>query len=157
MLTGVSPEAAENGQNLAFAATNIWSARSVMLQQIRGPSSLPFTPPTLSGGTDHIVLGLRAFGLEKQAAAIGGRHLLNDADWKMTLRAAISEPSTRFTINLNGFSGSSTYSQVMGAVQRGMTRSATATEWEMAQLHQAGRLQGSTFMRDGKVLENPFK
>ena len=39
MVTGVSPQTAENGENMAFAATNLWSARSVLMQQLRGPSA----------------------------------------------------------------------------------------------------------------------
>ncbi len=42
--TGVSPADAENGQNLAFAATNLWSARSLVLQQIRQPTVTSFSP-----------------------------------------------------------------------------------------------------------------
>jgi hypothetical protein len=50
MLTGVSPQAAENGQNMVAAVAGIWSAGSLM-QQIRGPSAaapLAATAPPLA-------------------------------------------------------------------------------------------------------------
>ncbi len=42
MLTGVSPQAAENGQNMVAAVAGIWSAGSVM-QQIRGATAAPLS------------------------------------------------------------------------------------------------------------------
>jgi hypothetical protein len=126
------------------------------VQTIRGAASSPSLAAGVAADQDHIILGLRAFGLEDQAKAIGARHLLADQNWRASLQDAIRNSNTRFTISLDGFSGSGTYSQVMGAVQRGLTNKATATEWELAQLYQSGRLQGASFMRDGKVLQNPF-
>lgn len=105
---------------------------------------------------DHIILGLRANGLEQTAEQIGARHLLNDANWRTSLQTAIAKPSTKFTISVDGFSGSTTYSQIMGAAQRGMTPAARATEWEMSQLYQAGRLGDATLMQGGKIIPNPF-
>lgn len=105
---------------------------------------------------DHIVLGLRAQGLENTAATVGGRTLLKDPEWMASLQKAIGDPSTRFTVSLDGMSGSSTYSQVMGAAQRGAGGAGSYTDWEMAQLFQGGRLADTTFMRAGSVVENPF-
>ena len=42
MLTGVSRESAENGENMAFAATGLWSAGSLM-QRLRGPTAAPLS------------------------------------------------------------------------------------------------------------------
>lgn len=46
----------------------------------------------------------------------------------------------------------------MGAAQRGAANgtSGWATDWELSQLYQAGRLGDTTFVRGGSVVENPF-
>ena len=123
-------------------------------------SSLQRTRVAANGAAqgDHIVLGLRDFGLKDTASKVGGRTLLKDDDWMSSLRAAIDDPSTKFTVSLDGMSGSSTYAQVMNAVQRGAGAGTKgwATDWEMLQLHEAGRLPGVTFMRGGSVVENPW-
>lgn len=59
-------------------------------------------------------------------------------------------------MSLDGFSGSSAYSQVMGAAQRGAGGAGGYTDWEMAQLYQAGRLADTTFVRGGVTIPNPF-
>jgi Skp family chaperone for outer membrane proteins len=105
---------------------------------------------------DHIVLGLKNFGLEETAGKVGGRTLPSDPAWQDTLRAAVGNPSTRFTVSLDGMSGSSTYSQVISAAQRGVAGAGGYTGWEMAQLYPAGRLGDTTFLRGGSVVENPF-
>ena len=71
------------------------------------------------GAGDHIVLGLEAHGLEATAAKVGGRTLLSDPEWMGTLQRAVGDSSTKFTVSLDGLSGSSTYSQIAGAAQRG--------------------------------------
>jgi len=79
-------------------------------------------------------------------------------DWMNALREAVSNPNTRLTVNLSGFEGASTYSQVMGAAQRGMGAGARATEWEIAQLYQAGRLGNTNFVNSaGEAIPNPFQ
>lgn len=105
---------------------------------------------------DHIVLGLRAHGLEGTAVKVGGRTLLNDADWMASVQRGVANPSTKFTVSLDGMSGSSTYSQVMGGAQRGLGGAGSYTDWEMAQLYQGGRLADTTLVRGGQVVENPF-
>jgi RHS repeat-associated protein len=105
---------------------------------------------------DHIVLGLQNFGLEDTASQAGGRTLLSEPDWQVNLQLAIGDPATRITVSLDGVSGASTYSQVMGAAQRGLTEGATPFNWEMGQLYQSGRLGGVTFMSGGQVVANPF-
>jgi hypothetical protein len=109
-----------------------------------------------AGSGDGIVLGLRNQGLEQTATKVGGRTLLNDSDWQATLQKAIANPSTKFTVSLDGMSGSSTYGQIMSAAQRGAAGVGGYTDWEMAQLYGAGRLPGVTFVRGGAVVPNPF-
>jgi hypothetical protein len=89
--------------------------------------------------------------------SVGGRTLLSDPSWKSTLLGAVANPSTKFTVSLEGMAGSSTYSKVMGAAQQGIGPRATATNWEMAQLYQGGRLKDVTFMEGNKVVPNPFQ
>jgi hypothetical protein len=111
---------------------------------------------TAGNAGDHIVLGLKNQGLEQTAVKVGGRTLLKDSDWQNTLRTAVADPSSNFTVSLDGMSGSSTYSQVMGAAQRGASGAGGYTDWEMAQLYGGGRLPGVTFVRGGSVVDNPF-
>jgi hypothetical protein len=73
-----------------------------------------------------------------------------------TLQQGIANPDTQFTVSLDGMSGNGTYSQIMGAVQRGAAGTGGYTDWEMAQLYQGGRLPGVTFVRGGQVVESPF-
>ncbi len=80
----------------------------------------------------------------------------HEQNWRESLQVAIANPNTKFTISLDGFNGSSTYGQLMVAAQRGVTPAARATEWEIGQLYQAGRLGKATLMRRGKVIPNPF-
>jgi hypothetical protein len=83
---------------------------------------------------------------EALAQRLGATHLLDHPQWMDALLKAIANPSTRITVNLSGFEGASVYAQVMGAVQRGMTPLAKATEWELAQIYQAGRLGTVNFV-----------
>jgi hypothetical protein len=106
---------------------------------------------------DHIVLGLANQGLEETAAQVGGRTLLNDPQWMSTLQEGITNPSTKITVNLDGLSGDSAYSQVMSAAQRGVTPVPGGyTNWELGQLYQSGRLPTVNFMQGGKIIANPF-
>jgi RHS repeat-associated protein len=105
---------------------------------------------------DHVVLGLRSAGLEDTANSIGARTLLNDPDWMNAVQNAIGDPMTRISVSLDGFAGNSTYTQVMGAAQRGATGVGSATDWEMAQLFQSGRLADINFLRGGAPVANPW-
>ena len=123
--------------------------------------STTLTAPVVATNTaaladDHIVLGLRASGLEETAAKVGGRTLLSDPQWQSSLQQAIGTPGTRFTVALDGLSGPTPYSQVMSAVQNGVTPLATPTNWELAQLFQAGRIGDVTFVSGGRVVPNPW-
>ena len=106
---------------------------------------------------DHIVLGLKNQGLEATAGKVGGRTLLKDPAWQDTLRSAVADPSTKFTVSLDGLSGSSPYSQVMSGAQRGLGGAGSYTDWELAQLYQGGRLGDVTFVKGGVPVPNPFK
>ena len=138
------------GGGLGGAAKWFWRARNAA-----GASAAAAQSIVQAG--DHIALGLEAYGLEQTAASVGARHLLKDAAWRTTLQSAIGNPSTRFTIAIDGFAGSSSYGQLMGAAQRGLTAAARATEWEIGQLYQAGRLGQATIMQGGRIILNPFR
>lgn len=99
------------------------------------------------------MLGLRANGLEEAAAKVGGRTLLNDPDWMAAVHRGVGNPSTKFTVSLDGMSGSSTYSQVMSVAQRGAGGAGGYTDWEMAQLFEGGRLADTTLVRGGQVVK----
>ncbi|MGN6223262.1 RHS repeat-associated core domain-containing protein [Pseudoxanthomonas sp.] len=107
-----------------------------------------------AGKAQHLVLGLRNFGLEETAARVGGQTLLKDPAWRQTLVTALGNPSARFTVSVEGLAGTSVYSKIMGAVTR---PGASATNWELSQLAQAGRLGEVRFVdRAGNLLPNPF-
>lgn len=75
-----------------------------------------------------------------------------------TLRTAIANPNTRFTVSLDGMSGETAFSRVMNAVQRGATPAPGGyTNWELGQLYQAGRLGEVNFIQNGQFTENPFR
>lgn len=84
---------------------------------------------------------------------------MNDVNWQGTLQTAIGNPGTRFTVSLDGLSGASTYSKVMNAAQRGLSGGASggATNWELGQLYQAGRLGSAQFVEGGRIVSNPFR
>jgi hypothetical protein len=73
-----------------------------------------------------------------------------------SVRQGVNDPRTKFTVSLDGLSGSSPYSQVMGAAQRGASGMGSATDWELSQLYQGGRLADTTFVRGGVSVPNPF-
>jgi hypothetical protein len=104
----------------------------------------------------HIALGLRANGLQGTADRLGAQTLLSDPNWRSTLQGAIGDPNTRFTVALDGLTGSSPYAQVMNAVQQGASANASPTNWELAQLYQAGLLGAVNFVNGGASVPNPF-
>lgn len=73
---------------------------------------------------------------------------------------AVGNARARFTVSVDGLSGTFVYQKVMGAVQRGAAGSGW-THWELAQLYQAGRLASVNFVQTvgGKLtsVENPFR
>ena len=132
-------------------------AGAVGCRTIKGLKNLVGAAEATAAG-DHIVLGLERHGLEQTATEVGGRTLLNDVNWQTTLQTAVGDPSTRFTVSLDGVSGSSAYSQFMNAAQQGVAPGASPFNWEMGQLYQAGRHLDATFVGDlGKTaIPNPF-
>jgi RHS repeat-associated protein len=107
--------------------------------------------------SQHVLLGMRAYGTEALAEQLGATHFLDRVDWMDAVMEAVNNPSTKITVNLSGFEGDSVLSQVLGAAQRGMGPAARATEWEMAQLYQSGRLSTVNFVdSSGTMIENPF-
>jgi hypothetical protein len=74
--------------------------------QLVGPcSGKPFKSPWSSfkvGTSDHIVLGLRANGLEETATNVRGCTLLGDQDWMATLQKAAADPGAKSTVTLDG-------------------------------------------------------
>lgn len=107
---------------------------------------------------DHIVLGLEAFGLRETAARVGGRHLLDDPNWRFTFLAALGDPTVRFTLSLDGLDGANPTEQLRTAVHRGAGGSPSPTNWEVAQLHQAGRLPTTSLVEDRsrRSVPNPW-
>jgi len=107
---------------------------------------------------DHIVLGLERQGLRETAARVGGRHLMDEADFRTALLNGLDNADTRFTVSLDGLRGNGTYDQVMQAVKDGIANgdSNSFTNWELAQLSNSGRLPGTTFVRGGLQVPNPF-
>jgi hypothetical protein len=57
---------------------------------------------------------------------------------------------------LDGLSGTSAYSQVMGGVQRAAAGVGSATDWEFGVLHAADRLRDVRFYLGGNSVTNPF-
>ena len=110
-----------------------------------------------SAGGRHIALGLERFGLKEVAAKVGAETLLADPNWKATLLAEIGNPATRFTVSVEGLAGKSVADKVLSAAAKGAVPGASPTNWELAQLYQAGRLGEVTFVnRLAEVLANPF-
>lgn len=109
--------------------------------------------------TDHIVLGLANSGLQDTAALLGGRTLLASTNFVADFQAAVASPATRFTISLDGLSGSSVSAQLLGAAQRGAggLRGAVGyTDYEIAQLYQSGLLGSVNLVRNGVAVANPL-
>lgn len=133
----------------AIASVAAVGASGIVLSEGAGAGAV-------AGGGDHIVLGLRNFNLKDIASRVGGRTLLSDPNWKTTLMEGIGSSSTRFTLSLDGMSGASVETQVMGAAQRGFAGSG-ATNWEVSQLLQGGRLPTTSIWSNGRYVANPFK
>jgi RHS repeat-associated protein len=107
---------------------------------------------------DHVVLGLRP-GLQQAAEQVGGRTLLKSTTWEMDVLEAVANPSVRISVSLRGLNGATTYEKIMNAASRGAAgvKFGGATNWEISQLVQAGRLRTVQFLDDaGRVVENPF-
>jgi hypothetical protein len=82
---------------------------------------------------------------------------MNDTSWQTSLQTALADGNTTITVSLDGVSGSSTYSQFMGAAQRGLSADPTPFNWEMGQIYQAGRQGSVQFTQGGQIVRNPFQ
>src|SRR5262249_1604682 len=111
---------------------------------------------------EHIALGLEHV-VEEQAGSVGATHLMNDPNWKQTFMNALAGGDTRFTVFLDnrvgraGTINASAYDKVMTSVLRNATAVGGATDFEISQLYQAGRLGSVTFMEGGAAVPNPFQ
>jgi hypothetical protein len=76
----------------------------------------------LAEGGRHIALGLERFGLSEVAEKVGAETLLSDPSWKTTLLGEIANPASRFTVSVEGLSGSSVAEKVLSAAQQGIRR-----------------------------------
>ena len=83
---------------------------------------------------------------------------MDEADFRTALLNGLDNADTRFTVSLDGLRGNGTYDQVMQAVKDGIANgdSNSFTNWELAQLSNSGRLPGTTFVRGGLQVPNPF-
>jgi hypothetical protein len=104
----------------------------------------------------HIALGFEHV-VERQAASVGASHLMNDANWKSTFMKALASPNTQFTVFLDDLKGVGVYDKVMTSVARNARAVGGATDFELSQLYQAGRLGSVNFVERGVPQANPFK
>jgi RHS repeat-associated protein len=151
------------GQEVETLLTESGAARteeaSLEATKVESSSAGGAAAETTAAAGDHIVLGLESQGLQQTATQVGGRTLMTDANWQATLQTSLGNPSTRFTVSLDGVTGTSPYSQFMGAAQQGLGSGAVQGNWfnwEMGQIYQAGRQGSVNFMQGGSVVPNPF-
>jgi len=85
---------------------------------------------------------------------------MNSMDPAGDLLAHVSDPTTSFTMNLDGMTGSTPTEMVENAIARGRMAEATGqlerygrTNWEMYRLREAGRVQDDTFRLNGRPVE----
>jgi hypothetical protein len=112
------------------------------------------TAAAVDGG-DHLVLGLENAGTQDLADQVGGRTLIGKLGYQQDVLDTVANPAARLSVNLNGLDGEGAYSQVMTSVQRGMVGNG-ATNWELLQVYQAGRMGEVTFYSNGATIGNPF-
>ena len=145
---------------LASALPGVAPVAGELPQLLTGLSAVGVAGTDLLGGsaaTDHIVLGLTNAGLQDTAAQLGGRTLLGSTNLVADFQAAMANPATRFTISLEGLAGSTPTAQLLTAAQRGAAGLGGGyTNYEIAQLYQAGRLATVNLVRGGVSVPNPF-
>ncbi|WP_218020894.1 PA14 domain-containing protein [Nocardia crassostreae] len=121
--------------------------------------------PGPSGGEtprDHLVLGNRHYGLEELAAKLGGRTLLDAADWKAQVtaagvRRAGGDRNMKISFALDGLPGGD-YATILETAQLATKfNTATATQWELAELSRLGVLDRVDFYENQKPIKNPYK
>jgi hypothetical protein len=88
---------------------------------------------------------------------VGGRTLLGSTDLVSDFAEALANPTTKFTLSLDGLSGDTVESQILGAAQRGAYGLQNGyTNYEIGQLYQAGRLGSTNLIQGGQYIANPF-
>jgi RHS repeat-associated protein len=104
----------------------------------------------------HLAIGF-ARVVEQQAASVGATHLMDDPNWRQTFASALGDPSSRFTVFLDGMEGDGAYRQLITSMTRWATGAGGSTDWEISQLYQSGRLGSVNLMEGGSpVTPNPF-
>jgi hypothetical protein len=121
-----------------------------------GASQVCSTDPESAEAGEHIALGLERV-VEEQAASVGATHLMQDPNWKQTFLSALGNQSSKFTLFLDNLAGDSAYQKIIAAVTRSATGVGGATDWEIAQLYQSGRLGGVNLVEGGAAVPNPFQ
>lgn len=82
---------------------------------------------------------------------------MQDPSWRNTFSSAVADRSYRFTAFLDGLNGTNVYSRVMTSVQRSAYGIGGATDWELRQLYEAGRLGDVIFIIGRLEQLNPFR
>jgi RHS repeat-associated protein len=119
-----------------------------------------------SEAVDHIVLGYADEGLRATAAKVGGRHLMEDNNWRRTVMDAAANGRARITVSLDGMTGANPAEKLMNAALRGSRPPAAgmaprATDWEMSVLYEVRRFRNVDLVQtvDGVLqhVPNPFR
>jgi hypothetical protein len=77
-------------------------------------------------------------------------------DWQSTFVDALGDSQATFTVILDDMQGTGVYDKVMTSVARNAAGYGGATDWELSQLYQSGRLGEIAFIEDGALQANPF-
>jgi RHS repeat-associated protein len=112
-----------------------------------------------AAGGDHIVLGLQAARLGDVAREVGGR-TLRLGNFRAEIDAAIRNPNVKITISLDGLDGATAAEKLAIATSRGAGGLANgATNWEIYQLSQAGRLGSAQLVEavGTRIVPNPIR
>src|SRR5208283_1537785 len=100
---------------------------------------------------------LRNQGLAETAERIGGKTFLQ-GDFREGVVAAAKNPNVKISVVLDGLEGATPELKVLNAVRDGMENgmSNSFTNWELSVLSKNGRLPGTDFYLNGKLIKNPF-
>ena len=105
---------------------------------------------------DHIALGLRE-GLRPFAESVAARHLLDDGSrWKANFLRAVGDSNAKFSFRIDGLNGAGVEGKVTASLERYRSGNFGNTDYEIAKLHEAGRLPEVQFFENGRRLDNPF-
>ncbi len=116
----------------------------------------PLNVAVQSPANRNVAIGLERV-VESNAPSFGARHLMQDPSWRNTFSSAVADRSYRFTAFLDGLNGTNVYSRVMTSVQRSAYGIGGATDWELRQLYEAGRLGDVIFIIGRLEQLNPFR